>query len=123
MTLKYRWDNWLLIMICATLTACASRTPLMTPLEQVPVATADEAMVVFMRPSMVGGMVAASVFDVTDAGPAKLVGIVNYGTKMVYLTKPGEYTFMVVGESADFMKASFAAGKTYYALVTPRIGM
>jgi hypothetical protein len=28
---------------------------------------------------------------------------------------------MMVGESADFMKASLEADKTYYALVTPRI--
>jgi hypothetical protein len=123
MTLEKRCGYWLLAMLCASLTACANRAPLMAPVEKAPVAKADEAMVVFMRTSMVGGMVSASVFDVTEAGPAKLVGIVNYGTKVAYPTKPGEYTFMVVGESADFMKASVAPGKTYYALVTPRIGM
>jgi len=29
---------------------------------------------------------------------------------------------MVVGESADFMAADLEANKTYYALVTPRMG-
>ncbi len=29
---------------------------------------------------------------------------------------------MVVGENADFISAELGANKTYYALVTPRIG-
>jgi hypothetical protein len=29
---------------------------------------------------------------------------------------------MVVGESADFMRCTFDPGKTYYVLVTPRLG-
>lgn len=87
-----------------------------------PVIRQGESMVVFMRPSAMGMAVAASVFDVS--GPdAKLVGIVNYGTKVAYPLTPGEYTFMVVGESADFMRASVLPGRTYQVLVTPRPGL
>ncbi len=37
-------------------------------------------------------------------------------------TTPGEHLFMVVSEAADFMTAMLEGGKTYYAMVTPRIG-
>jgi hypothetical protein len=36
--------------------------------------------------------------------------------------KPGQHTFMVVSESADFLQATVLPGKTYYAMVTPRMG-
>ena len=38
------------------------------------------------------------------------------------MTSPGEHMFMVVGESADFLKANVSEGKTYYTVVTPRMG-
>lgn len=81
-----------------------------------------KAMMVFMRPSMVGGAIQASVFEIND-GKASFAGIVSAKTKVAYDAAPGEHLFMVVGESADFMSASVRAGKTYYALVTPRMGM
>jgi hypothetical protein len=31
--------------------------------------------------------------------------------------------FMIVGESADFMEATLLPGKTYYAIVAPRMGI
>src|SRR5678815_5415246 len=79
----------------------------------------DQALVIFMRSSAMGGAVQASVFDVSGAGE-KLVGIVSTGTKVGYYVAPGERTFMVVSEAADFMQANLVAGRTYYALVTPR---
>ncbi len=50
-------------------------------------------------------------------------GIVSAKKKVVYKTEPGERLFMVVGESADFMKADLEAGKIYYSLVKPRMGV
>lgn len=90
--------------------------------EQAPAVKPDQALVVFMRSTFVGSAISASVFDVTGSD-TKFVGIVNNGTKLGYYVPPGEHTFMVVSEAADFMKATVAAGKTYYALVTPRMGM
>ncbi len=81
-----------------------------------------KAMVIFLRPSTLGFAIQSSVFDVTGADP-KLVGIVAAKKKVAYQAEPGNHLFMVVGESADFMYADLAAGKTYYALVTPRMGM
>lgn len=119
------WRYWMPALLVVVLGACTSAgTMMQTQTVQEPAAPkADEAMMVFMRPSSLGFAVASSVFDVTDSGPAKFVGIVNSKTKVTYPVKPGERTFMVVSEAADFMKANVAAGKTYYALVTPRMGM
>ena len=82
---------------------------------------ANEATVVFMRASMFGGAISAAVYDVTDAEP-KFIGIIDHSTKLAYNVSPGEHTFMVVSEAADFMKATTLPAKTYYALVTPRPG-
>ncbi|MEW5802673.1 MAG: hypothetical protein AB1847_11295 [bacterium] len=81
----------------------------------------NKSLVVFMRPSGMAYAIQSSVFDATE-GEDKLVGIVPAKKMVAYETDPGEHLFMVVGESADFMKADLESGKTYYALVTPRMG-
>jgi hypothetical protein len=82
----------------------------------------NQSLVIFMRPSSIGFAIQSSVFDITK-GENKLVGIVPAKKMVPYETEPGEHLFMVVGESADFMKANLESGKTYYALVTPRMGV
>ena len=110
----------LTVALALALAACGGAH--MTKAEQDPVIKQGESMVVFMRSSFVGSAISASVFDVS--GPeSKFIGIVNNGTKVGYPVAPGKYTFMVVSESADFMQATVLGGKTYYAMVTPRIGM
>ena len=86
-------------------------------------ASANEAVVVFMRPSGIGFTVQSSVFEVPDGQPASLVGIVAAKKKVAYRTAPGDHMFMVVGESADFMQARLEPGRVYHVLVTPRMGM
>ena len=81
----------------------------------------DETVVVFMRPSTGHLTIQAAVFDVTSA-ENKLVGIVSSKKKVAYRTKSGNYLFMVIGENADFMQADLKAGKTYYAMINPRMG-
>ncbi len=82
----------------------------------------DKAMVVFMRATSFGGAIQSSVFEIID-DKASLVGIVSARTKVAYSVEPGERLFTVVGESADFMYANIEAGKIYYALVVPRMGV
>jgi len=48
--------------------------------------------------------------------------VVNSASKLSYSLMPGLYTFMVVGETAEFMQATVNGGKTYYALVIPKSG-
>jgi hypothetical protein len=81
-----------------------------------------KAVVVFMRPAGLGYNVQASVFELIDDAPS-LIGIVAARTKVAHAVDPGRHLFMVVGENADFMTAELEAGKVYYAIVAPRIGM
>lgn len=119
------WSHFLLLMAVALIfQGCASKH--MRPVSPDAVLSyapsAEESVVIFMRPSVFGGAIQSSVFDVTTADNV-LVGIVSSKTKVAYRVTAGDHLFMVVGESADFMKAELLAGKTYYALVTPRMGV
>lgn len=80
-----------------------------------------EAGIIFMRPSTFGFAISSSVFEL-NGEDEMFVGIVSAKKKVFYKTSAGEHMFMVIGESADFMKANLMAGKLYYALVTPRMG-
>ena len=84
-------------------------------------AQAGQSQVVFIRSAFIGKAIQASVYDITSGTP-EFIGIVSNDTKVSYMTSPGEHMFMVVGESADFLKANVLEGKTYYSVVSPRIG-
>lgn len=104
------------------LTACMSNRMAAIPEPAIVTAPpADKAVLVFLRPSTFGFGIQSSVFDVTESPPT-FVGIVSSTSKIAYASPPGARRFMVVSESADFMDAELEAGKTYYALVTPRMG-
>jgi len=111
------------LVLALMLSACASER--MVDLTQPPASVAapavDSAIVVFLRPSILGGAIQSSVFDISGTSD-ELVGIVSSGRKIAYSTKPGKRRFMVIGESADFMDAELAAGRIYYARVEPRVG-
>lgn len=82
----------------------------------------DDATVVFLRPSVFGGAVQASVYDVTG-GQTIFGGIVSSKTSVQMHVPAGQHLFMVIGENADFMNAELSAGKTYYVWVRPRPGV
>jgi len=82
---------------------------------------AEQALVIFMRPSVYGYEGQSSVFDLYPDGD-QFIGIVSVLTKVAYPTLPGEHMFMVISENADFLRANLKPGKTYYVLVTPRFG-
>lgn len=100
----------------------AAATP--TPVASAPSAAAADSggKIVFMRVSKLSSGVNAALFDVTEPGDPKYIGTINSASKLSYPVKPGLYTFMAVGETAEFMQATVVAGKTYYALVIPRSG-
>ncbi|MGH2398059.1 MAG: hypothetical protein ACRDFW_14020 [bacterium] len=114
------WRTLLLVLLALGLGACGGAQ--MMKAGQPPIIKQDEAMVVFMRSSPLGSAISASLFDVSGPETA-FIGILNNGTKVAHPVKPGEHTFMVIGESADFMQATILPGRTYYALVTPRMGV
>jgi hypothetical protein len=82
----------------------------------------DKSQFVFLRSSFVGSAINASLYDVTGGEP-KFLGIIANNTKITYEAEPGDRTFMVVSEAADFMEAETVAGRRYYAIVTPRMGV
>lgn len=100
---------------------CASNPMQVSSSQSVQKAMPDESQIVFMRSTFVGSAINASLYDVTDE-ETKFLGIISNGTKVAYTTTPGNHTFMVVSEAADFMEADFLPGRTYYSIVTPRMG-
>jgi hypothetical protein len=125
--LKRRRAFWLyvaVVMLLLVLSGCASTSNKMRPVPPESVVTAPDSgqsMVVFMRPSSFGFAIQSSVFELAGDSPS-LIGIVSAKTKVAHQVPPGENLFMVIGESADFMSANLEPDKTYFALVTPRMG-
>lgn len=84
--------------------------------------TADKSTMVFFRSSSFGGAVQSTVYDTTD-GKTDFIGIISATKKMAHVTEPGKHQFMVIGENASFLEANMLPGKTYYARVSPRMGL
>ena len=112
-----------LLSILSTLifAGCASNPMQVSSSQSVQKAMPDESQIVFMRSTFVGSAINASLYDVTDE-ETRFLGIISNGTKVAYTTTPGKHTFMVVSEAADFMEGDFLPGRTYYSIVTPRMG-
>jgi hypothetical protein len=85
----------------------------------------NTATVVFLRPSSFGGAIQSSVYDVTGGSEAstQFGGIVSSKTQVVMHLQPGPHRLMVIAENADFLETTLTAGKTYYVLVMPRMGV
>ncbi|NQZ08563.1 MAG: hypothetical protein HRT35_15530 [Algicola sp.] len=113
----------LIVLSALFIVGCGSTSMVPAPSQAINTPSEGNAQFVFMRSSFFGGAISASLFDVTDikAEPV-FIGIIDNNTKLTYSASPGKYTFMVVSEAADFMEANVVGGKTYYAMVTPRMG-
>lgn len=110
--------TWIAVLLTSLASCVSSNHMTEVPPEQRVVAPEPgKALVVFLRPSSFGGAIQASVFDGKD-----YIGTVSANTQVPYQASPGEHMFAVIGESADFMKATLDAGKTYYAIVQARMG-
>jgi hypothetical protein len=112
-----------LCLLAMPLTGCVTTTDLMSASPVTgPVPASGKALVVFMRPSTYGGGIQASVYDASQPRE-EFIGIVSAKTKIAHQAEPGKHLFMVIGENADFVNATLEADKTYYILVSPRMGM
>jgi len=110
-----------LLVLSVLSTGCASTKMVDSASQTIQPAPSDQAQVVFLRVSSFGGAIQSTVFDATEA-ESQFIGILSAGKKLSYLTSPGKRKFMVVSEAADFLEADLLPGKTYYAMVTPRMG-
>lgn len=89
---------------------------------QTPTPEEGKALVIFLRSTFVGSGISASVYDAPD-GETKFIGIIQNKQRVAYQAEPGQHRFMVIAENADFVDATLEAGKTYYVLVSPRMGV
>ena len=103
------------------LTGCASNKMVDRTDQTIAIPAIDKAQVIFMRPSAFGGAIQATVFDVSSDEP-EFIGIVSSGTQISHMVDPGQHVFMVVSEAADFLEADLVGGKTYYSMITARMG-
>jgi hypothetical protein len=113
----------MLTLLAATLfaTGCASNRMIDAPEQDLITPPTDKAQVIFLRSSFVGSAIQSVIYDATDGG-TEFIGILSNGKMLSYTVDPGKHLFMVVSEAADFMEANLVGGKTYYAIVTPRMG-
>jgi hypothetical protein len=101
------------------LSACASSHMTRVPPDQLITGpTSDRTLIYIMRPSSFGGAIQSTLYDGEE-----YIGTLSANTRVAYLAEPGHHMFMIVGESADFMQAELTAGKIYFALVAPRMGV
>lgn len=113
----------LLLTISAAPTAeAAIRNPHMQAAkEQDPVPAEGKAMVVFVRPSGYGNVVAASLFLAPESALIPL-GVMYHNEKYAVQLDPGFHRFMVNGSFVRFLDAELEAGKTYHVLVRSEVG-
>lgn len=81
----------------------------------------DKALIIFMRPSILGAAIKSPILDITDEEP-KIIGNFTAGKKIAYYCDPGARRFMSMGENVDFMDANLLARKTYYVQIIPKMG-
>jgi hypothetical protein len=110
------------ILLAGALTGCGGAVKMHpATAQQVAPPAADKVQVVFMRTSMIAGAISADLFEVIDGSP-RLIGTLDPGKKVVYVTTPGRKLFMAYGDAADFMLGDLAAGGRYFAIVRPNWG-
>jgi hypothetical protein len=113
-----------LVALASCWTPGGQISPLMVKLgkdARTPVPLLGQAVVEFLRPNEDNSMTQSTVYDMRSDGD-HFVGVVSGSSRVAWMTPAGEHTFMVIGESADFMYANLTEGKTYYVLVDPRVG-
>lgn len=104
-----------------SMAGCASNLMQLEPNQERLVPQSQVSQLIFMRPSYLGAAIKASLYDVSTE-PAIFIGILSSGKKVAYQSPQGKRTFMVVSEAADFMEAELLPEKSYFAVVTPRMG-
>ena len=110
------------LLLCLSFPAVAKEPLAVHVADQQAKPEPGKALVLFLRPSSVGFAIASSVYDAPDED-TRFIGVVRSKQKMAYQVEPGVHRFMVIAENADFMDATLEAGKTYYVLIQPRMGV
>lgn len=113
--------NIMMVVLGMTMLTCCSGSSGMAEVAEpsaVVAAEPDKATIVFYRGGSSADTNHALLFD-DSADPPRLIGIVNAGVKIAFVSDPGPRRFMVFNERPDFMEAELAPGKTYYVELAP----
>jgi len=116
--------NTIILSLILSISGCSGKVRNMNVAPQKAVTlttTKGKAKIIFIRPSFIASSIQSTIFEIKDKKPS-IVGILPARKRVVYEVEPGKHLFMVIGESADFMKADLLADKTYVVFITPRAG-
>jgi len=102
--------------------AAAPEAPAMGSTTMAAAPPPGKALIAFLRPSIWGGPVASSLFEIVD-NKAVMVGILHQKQRLNVVVTPGTHLYMLMGESAEFMSAEVLADKTYYVAIHPHMGV
>lgn len=97
-------------------TSARSMTELKTP--QPIAASADQATVVFVRPSKLAWAISANILDENG----KFLGDMPADGHFAVTLPPGHHTFVVWAENTDALSADLQPGKVYYVEVYASMG-
>jgi len=114
-TISFRSTLVLLVMVLG-LSGCASS--MMLKADSILSPGPNYAVVNFLRPSALGGAIKFGIWDRDN-----FIGILTPRNYIQYKASPGEHLFMARAENWAVIKATVAAGKTYYILAAPRMGV
>ena len=109
------------LLLCAGLSSgCSASSKYMVP-AAAPTggAPADKALVYFMRPSNFGGAIRMGLFD----GEKKFLGHALPESYWTLEMDPGEHWIYGYAENLTVLKADLEAGKSYYVVARPRMGV
>lgn len=113
--------RFIVLFAVLLISGCASNLMQLEPKQEMSAPQTQVSQLIFMRPSYLGAAIKASIYDVSN-DPIIFVGFLSSGKKIAYQSPPGKRTFMVVSEAADFLEADLLPEKSYFAIVTPRMG-
>lgn len=107
-----------LLLLGSLFTGCAFAPSQMVKATGAPQLDPGKALVTFLRPSNYGGAVSFGIWD-----GEQFVGELKGRSSVSYLAGPGEHVFFAKAENWAVTKAQLAAGKRYYLLMRPRMGI
>jgi hypothetical protein len=114
--------SWMVGLCVVALSAagCSASSEYMRPVAapQPVKPVADEATVVFVRPSSFGSALKQTILD----GKGQFLGEALPSSRFAVKMPPGEHTFIVWAENTGAVKANLAAGKVYFVEVSLSMG-
>lgn len=108
-----------LLLLAIAAGGCSYSSPYMRPSQAgYPMAPADAAQVVFVRPSAMGFALGVTLLD----GSGRFLGDLPAESHFAVAVPPGQHLFFAWAENTAAIRADLAPGRTYFVEVSPRPG-